>query len=253
MEWDQAVKEGRVLNLPMYERYHSELKLPVGKTWDHHETKKVGVASGIKVARLPSRRALRSEMKLASESELDEDEEDEDEDGEEDMETFVINGFYDDLRKQYVEDGSKVIVFLVHFNENDVSWARFRQEIIGSTNPQKAKTGSLRQQILAQWKDLGLEEEPNYSNNGVHASAGPIEGLHERLLWFGTKLEEDPFGKALLQAKVDPDIIETFLKNKTVTLYGHTDTTFNFTEELDSTDCIRHALDLQKEDPEHML
>ena len=241
----------------MYERYHHELKVPVGQTWDHHETKKVGVASGIKVARLPSRREIRSQLQLDDFEEVQAGEEgvedDEDDDDMDDLETFVINGFYDGLRKQYVEDGSKVIVFRVHFKESDVSWARFRQEIIGSTNPQEAKEGSLRHQILKNWKDLGLDEEPNYANNGVHASAGPIEGLHERLLWFGTKLKDDPFGAALLKANVDPDIIETFLKNKTVTLYGHTDSTFNFTEELDSSVCIRHALDLQNEDPEHML
>ena len=42
-----------------------------------------------------------------------------------------------------------------------------------------------------QWKELGLKSEPNVGDNGVHASASPLEGLAERMNWVGAKLQTD--------------------------------------------------------------
>ena len=79
-------------------------------------------------------------------------------------------------------------------------------QIIGATNPTAAQPGSVRQKILADWQGglrriravarhgaavqlhlgggaaLGLASEPNTGDNGVHASAGPLEGLRERMV-----------------------------------------------------------------------
>jgi hypothetical protein len=52
----------------------------------------------------------------------------------------------------------------------------------------KADPGSLRGQILAKWKELGLAAAPNGGENGVHGSASPLEGLAERMNWVGAKV-----------------------------------------------------------------
>ena len=55
--------------------------------------------------------------------------------------------------------------------------------MIGATNPSVAAAGSCRARLLEAWEDLGLTEAPGMPNNGVHASAGPLEGLKSG--WYG--------------------------------------------------------------------
>merc|ERR1712137_350009 len=78
----------------------------------------------------------------------------------------------------------------------------FRARVIGETNPSVAPSESLRGAIFSNWRELGLQAEPNIGNNGVHASASPFEGLAERANWLNTPLGEDPFGKEMLAAGI---------------------------------------------------
>ena len=79
-----------------------------------------------------------------------------------------------------------------------------RGEIIGATNPEDAPEGSIRGQMLANWEGteedegLDMDDNPNVGDNGVHASAGPIEGLKERTVWLGYEAIDDPFGEQLI-------------------------------------------------------
>merc|ERR1712087_532585 len=68
----------------------------------------------------------------------------------------------------------------------------------GPTDPAQAPADSLRGQILANWKDLGLASEPNTGDNGMHASASPFEGLAERNNWLQAAITNDMFGKLLI-------------------------------------------------------
>ena len=80
--------------------------------------------------------------------------------GEEGEYHFVINGFYSDMREEFTKEESKVICFTVEFKEEDLSFSDFRSEVIGSTDPKKAKKGSLRNRLLQDWKELGLSSKP---------------------------------------------------------------------------------------------
>ena len=62
-----------------------------------------------------------------------------------------------------------------------MSWKDFRGNLIGPTNPANAPAGSIRGMIAAKWQELGLPGECNGADNGVHASASPLEVsyLHE--------------------------------------------------------------------------
>ncbi len=86
--------------------------------------------------------------------------------------------------------------------------------MIGATDPSVAQEGSLRSVIRQSWQKLGLDFEPNTADNAVHASAGPIEGLKERMTWLGVNLEDDAFGKSLLDSGVNAEILRKMLDNE---------------------------------------
>jgi hypothetical protein len=58
-----------------------------------------------------------------------------------------------------------------------------RPYAVGATDPAESPKGSLRAEILARWQELGLKSKPYTGENGVHASASPLEGLAERANW----------------------------------------------------------------------
>lgn len=97
---------------------------------------------------------------------------------------FVVNGFYGDMVSSWLEDDAKVGYYVVQWREEDLSWKDFRLRMIGVTDPSKAAEGSIRSVL---WRDyesrFGLETPPNLQLNGVHASAGPIEGARECEMW----------------------------------------------------------------------
>ena len=105
-----------------------------------------------------------------------------------------------------------------------LSWASFKNDVIGATDPSQANEGSIRKKLLDQWDPLGLPEQPNGTDNGVHASAGPLEALKERLLWCGFDLEKDPTGSRLVQLAVWDEIrhpaINELLENPDIDVAG---------------------------------
>eukprot|EP00931_Biecheleriopsis_adriatica_P093401 TRINITY_DN67152_c0_g1_i1.p1 TRINITY_DN67152_c0_g1~~TRINITY_DN67152_c0_g1_i1.p1 ORF type:complete len:389 (-),score=88.27 TRINITY_DN67152_c0_g1_i1:26-1192(-) len=110
---------------------------------------------------------------------------------------YVLNGFYARMREKFTAPGVVVHWFVVSWKEADLSWKNFRSQVIGATNPEDAAAGSLRARIRDEWKSLGLKEETNYQDNGVHASASPLEALRERMVWLGDDVDEDAFGQAV--------------------------------------------------------
>ena len=147
---------------------------------------------------------------------------------------YTLNGFYPAMRQAYVQDGAEVRYLVCEWDEAELSWKGFRREVIGATNPADAVPGSARAELLAKWDKLGLPSEPSYGNNGVHASAGPLEGLKERCVWAGGSLETDTFAAALLSdANVPRATLDSWLEdNPVVTLGGQTDKIFDLTEEM---------------------
>ena len=108
--------------------------------------------------------------------------------------------------------------------------------MIGATNPADAAAGSARAELLSRWAELGLPAAPTLGNNGVHASAGPLEGLKERCVWAGGSLETDALATALTGgANVPRATLRLWLDdNPVVSLGGATDKIFDLTEEMGS-------------------
>merc|ERR1719390_458959 len=106
------------------------------------------------------------------------------------------------MRASYVKPGTGIYYYTVEWDSKELSWADFRGKVLGPTDPADAPADSLRGGALANWKDLGLKEQPNVGENCVHASASPFEALAERMNWLGYKADKDKVGKALLDAGV---------------------------------------------------
>lgn len=158
---------------------------------------------------------------------------------------YVFNGFFMTMRSKYVEDGASIYYYVVEWPEKDCSWEDFRGKVLGPTDPATAPEDSVRGAIYKDWKALGLASQPNVGDNGVHASASPFEGLAERANWLGQNIEEDPFGKALIDAGVSKETIQKWsLDPQVPTGAGKKGSLFDSFEDLNMSDCIKKAMAL---------
>lgn len=99
--------------------------------------------------------------------------------------------------------------------------------------------------LFRSYTELGLAEKPNKGDNGVHASASPFEGLAERMNWLGSKLEDDAFGKALLEAGVPKEIIQEWSVDPRVEQpEGGKGSVFDSLEDMDASECLQKIVEL---------
>lgn len=167
---------------------------------------------------------------------------------------FTLNGFYPAMREQFLAPGSQLRALVVTFDASALTWKAFREDVVGATDPGRASEGSLRAGILDQWEALGLSSRPSMAANGVHASAGALEGLKERLVWVAKltppfsaeQLSGDSFGSALLHAGVTAGALSEWLASNPVVGVeggdlGDAGKVFDLTEGLDSHEVLALA------------
>ncbi len=153
---------------------------------------------------------------------------------------YLINGFHP-RQLEHFYDSERCIVVMSLTSNTD--WSVARKSVIGETNPELAEKGSIRNILLERKRELGLK---NISRawNGVHLSAGPVEGLIELIRYnsdfesgktisvsnfqFGQKLTEY-FGENKTRA---------LLNNPTINLNGKRESIFDITEELNTENCL---------------
>jgi nucleoside diphosphate kinase len=155
---------------------------------------------------------------------------------------YVFNAFFMSMRSKFVQPGTSIHYYVVDFPSNQLHWSDFRGKVLGPTDPKDAPADSIRGGILADWKKLGLEYEPNVGDNGVHASASPFEGLAEKMNWLKIEPTKDEFGSRLISAGVSVDTI----KNWSVDPQVKGKSIFDQLEDLDAGDCIKKAVSLAK-------
>jgi len=126
------------------------------------------------------------------------------------------------MRAAYCNPGEKIHYYTVQWPADMLSWEDFRGSILGATDPTVAPKGSIRREILENYKQLGLKSKPNTGDNGVHASASPFEALAERSNWLGADIDSDPFGKGMLAAGVSKATIEKWSGDSQVSVDGET-------------------------------
>ena len=84
---------------------------------------------------------------------------------------------------EYAPNG--IQFFLISFDSKKIHWKDFREKFIGVTNPKKAMEGSLRHYLYHNYESMDLTTQPAGSDNGIHASASPVEaGMFLRVNFF---------------------------------------------------------------------
>ena len=162
-------------------------------------------------------------------------------------ELYVFNAFFMAMRDKFVGPDKEIRCYVVEWDPDELSWSAFRQSILGPTDPTDAPKHSIRRAILDQYKSLGLKDEPNKSDNGVHASASPFEGLAEKMNWLNMDVEYDKFGKALLDAGLTKEQIEEWAKDPQVKISeDRSGSVFDELEETDADDCLKKLVSLNE-------
>jgi len=128
----------------------------------------------------------------------------------------------------------KVKLYDVSFSPDVLSWKDFRSLVIGATNPEKAAPGSLRRLLRDMYQDLDLEQQPRTAFNGIHASAGPIEGLREFQVWLDREPAEHELGAAFLKKGMSPGELDALMENASARFQGTEGPGFDITEDADS-------------------
>lgn len=148
---------------------------------------------------------------------------------------YVIDGFHPKQLMHFIEDGKSIITFKLLTNTD---WAAARNDLIGSTNPEKANEGSIRQTFLAKKDELGLEDV-SIGTNGVHLSAGPVEGLIELCRFYTMPVTDEAIlnkhimGKKLLET-YSLDKITQVANDINVDFNGKQSSIFEITEDKDT-------------------
>jgi nucleoside diphosphate kinase len=151
---------------------------------------------------------------------------------------YIFNGFFMSMRSKFTAPGLSIYYYLVEWDPATLSWADFRGKVLGPTDPAEAPADSLRGQIMAKYKDLGLSAEPNVGDNGVHASASPFEALAERTNWVGANVAEDSFGAAMIAAGISEETIKAWSVDPQVMVKGNKGSLFDSVEDTDSKACL---------------
>lgn len=164
-----------------------------------------------------------------------------------DKSLYVFNAFFMSMRAKFVGEGASIHTFEVEWDPEKLSWSDFRNKLLGPTNPSDAPEGSIRKTILETYEELGLKSAPNKSDNGVHASASPFEGLAEKCNWLGMPLKKDSFGKALLNAGLSKKTIKEWSLDPRIKLLdGEMGSVFDYLEDLDVSECLSKLEALNK-------
>lgn len=153
---------------------------------------------------------------------------------------YVFNGFFMSMRSAFVKPASSIHFYVIEWNPKDIgiTWAQFRKDVLGCTDPSEAESTSLRGQIFKNWEELGLSEAPMTSSNGVHGSASPLEGLSERCNWLGADLKADKFAIGLGICGINNETLVKWCKDEQIEGIG---SVFDYFEDIDVDDCYSKA------------
>jgi hypothetical protein len=152
---------------------------------------------------------------------------------------LVLNPFHAYQLVPYVKQGNALIVFECR---SKMSWEELRTNLCGTTDPSKAVDGSIRNGLLKNKEATGMVAV-NLGSNGVHMSAGPLEGMVElqRFLsdWdAGKKVEFTSlaFGAHLASLGVSAEKINKLADNPNIKTGDTSESTFDMTEEKSATE-----------------
>jgi hypothetical protein len=154
---------------------------------------------------------------------------------------LLLNPFHAYQLVPYTTGDTAILVFECRSSRD---WADLRGKLTGTTNPATAEPGSIRAELLARQEEFNLQAV-NQGTNGVHLSAGPLEGMVELQRFFtdhesgeGLSWSDTHFGESLIrQGKTEAEVCE-LAQNPPVTWNGTTESAFDLTEEVNAADAL---------------
>ena len=153
----------------------------------------------------------------------------------------ILSGFHPQQLLQFTAPGRTIIVMPVRSN---TPWKVLRDEMIGDTDPANAPAESLRGMFLTQKDALGI---PQVSKglNGLHLSAGPLEGMVELARFLsnrasGHRLDytKTNFGAAWIRAGANAQELRDMAQNPTLMLGARAISAFDASELTDMSQAI---------------
>lgn len=151
---------------------------------------------------------------------------------------YLFNGFHPRQLEHFTARDRSIIAMWLCGNTD---WQIARNNFIGKTNPSEAEKGSIRNELLKNKDEFGLINI-SASMNGVHLSAGPIEGLVELMRYNSDfekgeilKVEDFNLGKQLVNA-FGKEKTEWLLENPNISSNGRQTSVFDLTEEKNSNE-----------------
>lgn len=145
----------------------------------------------------------------------------------------LINGFHGRQIHHFTQSGRAIIVVTV---SGDTEWEKVRDDMIGNTFPERANPESIRGTFYARKEAYGLADV-SIANNGIHLSAGPVEGLIELIRYnsdFSSNgrvktVKDFAFGQKLLDV-FGEDKTAKILENPNLEVDGKSVSVFDLTE-----------------------
>ena len=153
---------------------------------------------------------------------------------------IVLSPFHPQQLVPFTSPGNAIIVFECL---SELNWADLRTKVCGATNPLKAVEGSCRQLLLARKEEFGLAVV-DQGNNGVHMSAGPLEGLVEFKRFFSKtdapaiENSQTCFGALLQSKEITDEQINVWAENIKINVDSKEVSTFDATEEIDASAAV---------------
>lgn len=146
--------------------------------------------------------------------------------------SFVLNGFYTSNRDMFTADSAAIRWSIIEFDQEDLDWKDFRNNIIGTTNASKALPSSIRGFLCANQEKAQLNV--TYKANIIHASASPFEALIEKDTWLQKNFDPntDPLFKLLSKDSINMEQIrELYTSNPILDSHGKTNTLIDLLED----------------------
>lgn len=156
-------------------------------------------------------------------------------------EYVVFVGFFPLMAAHFTAKGRSIIAMPVR---STTPWETLRNTMIGDTDPAQAVAGSFRADLLANKDTLGMAIV-NKGQNGVHMSAGGLEGMVELIRFASNRATGETldatntnFGAAWLAAGGSKADLQTLQTNPLVNVNGKTISAFDATEHVDMAPAI---------------
>jgi hypothetical protein len=156
----------------------------------------------------------------------------------------ILNGFHPRQLSFFTADDA-ACAFLHGSSRTD--WDVLRNDMIGATDPSKAESTSIRGTLYADPAGFGLTAV-NSNFNGVHMSAGPLEGLGELDRFFGEARPESgwAFARTLRAAGATDADISDYLDNPVLEADGDRGTAFDLTEGVNADAAAKLLVNAQR-------